>query len=49
LVSRVVFHGNLSSQDEQVELNTTDLQSGLYFLQILSGEKKFTTKIIVEK
>src|SRR5688572_30507138 len=49
LVSRVVFHGNLSSQDEEVELNTTDLQSGLYFLQIRSGEKKFTTKIIVEK
>jgi hypothetical protein len=49
LLSRVVFHETVNSQEDQWILNTTDFSSGIYFLRIKSSQKEIIKKIIIEK
>jgi len=49
LLSREVYHDTARNEDEQWILNTSAVPAGLYLLQIRSGQKEFTTKVIIEK
>ena len=45
IISNNVFEG----VNQQLQLNTSELSSGIYFVQIRTGEKVFTEKVIVQK